>query len=302
MGSRGTNLTGTRFGAYVVLGRNFVRSTVHWWCQCDCGKIRVVYAGNLRSGKCRSCGCKMTEHGGGRQIKYGKKAINIPEYNVWRGMKGRCNGTYAKNYSGRGIVVCEGWQESFEAFYGQLGSRPSPKHTIDRIDNDGNYSCGICEQCVKNGWPMNCKWSTNREQLLNTRSNHMIEINGETKPLTVWAAIFGISNDLVNSRINTLGWSPERALTQPPDLYKSRRPNIRLLTYNGETLSMKDWSKKVGVSARVIQYRLNQLGMTIGQALTTPLGHNRQPKRKQAESVYPPTDESPPPLVQGELF
>lgn len=102
--------------------------------------------------------------------KHGKSYI--PEHKIWDSMKGRCNNTRDngwKNYGGRGIQVCERWNESFSAFYEDVGARPTPKHSIDRIDNDKNYSCGKCNQCVKNGWTMNCRWATRSIQKYNQR-------------------------------------------------------------------------------------------------------------------------------------
>lgn len=94
------------------------------------------------------------------------------EYRAWTSAKTRCSNPNYKlfhNYGGRGILMCNGWRNNFTAFYKDLGDKPSPKHSLDRIDNDGNYSCGRCKQCLENGWPMNCKWSTKREQAYNRR-------------------------------------------------------------------------------------------------------------------------------------
>jgi hypothetical protein len=94
-----------------------------------------------------------------------------PEYQVWENIKNRCREDYRfhKDYFDRGIKVCEGITEYFSAFYNAVGPRPSNKHTIDRADNDGNYSCGKCEECVANGWPMNCRWAVRLLQNLNQR-------------------------------------------------------------------------------------------------------------------------------------
>lgn len=83
-----------------------------------------------------------------------------PEYRAWADMKDRCtnlNNKYYANYGGRGIKVCKEWQDSFTVFYKDVGNRPSSIHSLDRINNDGNYE------------PSNCKWSTKREQVLNRR-------------------------------------------------------------------------------------------------------------------------------------
>lgn len=141
------NLTGQRFGRLVATQRAPHARRVHWRCACDCGGEAVVSADRLRSGKTGSCGCR--RHGQSR----------LPEYRVWATMLERCRRPRAANYhnyGGRGIGVCERWLD-FDAFYADMGARPSPKHSIDRIDNDGNYE------------PGNCRWATASEQNRNKR-------------------------------------------------------------------------------------------------------------------------------------
>jgi len=92
-------------------------------------------------------------------------------YNSWRSMKIRCDNPKHPNYEyygGRGITICQGWKDSFVTFLDDMGERPEGT-SIDRIDNDGNYSCGHCEECIKNGWESNCRWATQSEQNLNQR-------------------------------------------------------------------------------------------------------------------------------------
>lgn len=133
-----------------------------WVCQCDCGNIAFAQTSDLRAGRHRSCGCLRvdvmtrhggTNHGGGR----------TPEYRSWMSMKARCldsdHDSY-KWYGGRGITICDRWLASFEAFLADMGARPSLKHSIDRINNDGNYE------------PGNCRWATANEQAQNQRHNN----------------------------------------------------------------------------------------------------------------------------------
>jgi hypothetical protein len=128
----------------------------------------------------------------------------MPEYHIWHNMRTRCTPGWREfhNYGGRGISVCERWANSFEAFYEDMGPRPSENHSIDRIDNDGNYE------------PGNCRWATRKEQGRNTRFNVMIEYNGAIRCAAEWAEIFRLSTSNILSRLS-LGWSIERALTTP---------------------------------------------------------------------------------------
>jgi hypothetical protein len=129
----------------------------------------------------------------------------IPERVVWRGMKQRCynpNSDHFQYYGGRGIAVCSRWLDSFESFYADMGARPSPKHSIERRDNDGPYD------------PDNCTWATVREQSLNTRRNRVIAVDGESAVVGVWAERFGVSGHVIRERLRR-GWDPTRAVTTP---------------------------------------------------------------------------------------
>ena len=131
-----------------------------WKCQCQCGNTIVVSRGTLRSGNTKSCGCIRKERN--NHFKHGhalQSGVSV-EYNSWRGMRERCydkrHKAY-KNYGGRGIIVCLRWLNSFPNFLTDMGLKPSPELTLDRIDNDGIYE------------PNNCKWSTRTEQTHNRR-------------------------------------------------------------------------------------------------------------------------------------
>lgn len=94
-----------------------------------------------------------------------------PEYRTWIAMKARCenpNRKAYKDYGGRGIKVCYGWYD-FILFFKDMGIRPGPDYSIDRINNDSNYSCGHCEECLREGWTANCRWATQSQQNMNKR-------------------------------------------------------------------------------------------------------------------------------------
>jgi hypothetical protein len=127
------------------------------------------------------------------------------EYASWRGMMERCyNPECAKypRYGGRGITVCERWHD-VRAFISDMGKRPSPEHSIGRIDNDGNYE------------PSNCRWETRTQQSRNRSCNKLITHNGETLPVTAWAEKTGINAQVIYKRKDRLGWDDSRAVTIP---------------------------------------------------------------------------------------
>lgn len=154
---RRIDLARKRFGKWLVIARD-VSDARFWVCRCDCGQRGAVCTADLVRGHSRGCrGCSHVTHGAARQGKH------TPEYRIWRGMHHRCSSRQLvcfKHYGGRGIRVCDRWQ-SFEAFLADMGPRPSSRHSIDRIDNDGNYE------------PQNCRWATQDLQAQNCRRTVM---------------------------------------------------------------------------------------------------------------------------------
>ncbi|ULT55402.1 AP2 domain-containing protein [Neobacillus drentensis] len=158
------DLTGQRFGRLTVIRFSHTdkRYKVYWDCQCDCGNEKTIVSFNLTSGKTQSCGCLHKEVAAERLLKHGNDRIGkrTREYEIWVHMISRCENINDKSfpdYGGRNIKVCDNWRTSFEKFLEDMGERPTDKHSIDRIDVNGNYE------------PSNCRWATKEVQSRNTR-------------------------------------------------------------------------------------------------------------------------------------
>lgn len=138
------------------------------------------------------------------QYRHGqtRRSGRTTEYRIWASMIQRCTNPRVRSYRSygqRGISVCERWL-SFAAFYADVGPRPSTKHTLDRIDNDGHYE------------PGNVRWATALEQSRNSRHARRYEFNGEVRCISEWAEVTGINYWTLRHRFDA-GWSPERALS-----------------------------------------------------------------------------------------
>ncbi|POP31673.1 hypothetical protein C3B58_15365 [Lactonifactor longoviformis] len=200
-GSKVLDISGMRFGHLIAverIHRNGSRS--YWKCICDCGNEKIILLQNLRNGDATSCGCQriksITRHGGS----------HTKLYVVWQGMVRRCYDSKSKNYvnyGARGIHVCDEWRGDFGIFQKwavQNGYRDGL--SIDRINNDGNYS------------PNNCRWTTDKVQMNNTRKTVYLEINGVRKPISFWADEYGISKATIRERVKR-GWLVEEAVQVP---------------------------------------------------------------------------------------
>ena len=217
------NLSGQKFGRLTVIkfsGNTDKNQQRVWECLCECGTIKLATTNTLKSGNIKSCGCLQRENFIGVDHSKTKhfhptthNMSNSQEYGIWAGMIQRCyNSKIApyKHYGGRGIYVCRRWKKSFEKFYKDMGSRPTSKHSIDRIDNNGPYA------------PWNCRWATWNEQSNNKRSNHLLYCWGMSYTMKEWAKRVNINYKTLNSRINQYKWEIGRALTQHPDKYHNK--------------------------------------------------------------------------------
>lgn len=161
-------------------------------CRCVCGTEISVVASQLRSGKTKSCGCLMREVNRDMHTTHGMKGTK--EYRAWKSIKtrtGNASSGCAHNYMLRGIGMSKEWigPEGFQKFFNEIGSAPSSKHSVDRIDNDRGYE------------PGNVRWATRSEQNRNTRQVHFVEYGGVSIPLMDASRLSGISYGTLQSRV-----------------------------------------------------------------------------------------------------
>lgn len=198
------DLSGKKFGRLLVLSVNkTVNRQTYYNCLCDCGKLVSMRNCHLTSGNTKSCGCLNDELRAERNYTHGKS--RTPECHVWNHIKTRCenlNIKGAKYYSAKGITMCDRWRYSFENFLSDMGERPGPKYSIDRIDSNGNYE------------PSNCRWATAIEQANNMSSNHIVEFDGASYTIANLARKFDVNYSVFYRRLRD-GWPIEKALKTP---------------------------------------------------------------------------------------
>lgn len=201
----------TRYGQWKVVGSPVGRKTP---CVCDCGTQRLVNSSDLKSGRSTNCGCVRS-----RTLPAAAKAANTvhgrsdqTEQWIWSDMKRRCYSPSRRgyaNYGGRGIKVCDRWlhgengASGFQCFLADMGRRPSREFTLDRKDNDGDYT------------PENCRWAPISEQSYNKRDTFKFEVGGVTYTLLEAEALFGISRGTLYQRLTTYKMDPETAVSKP---------------------------------------------------------------------------------------
>ncbi len=191
---------GQRFGRWVVHEKLSYKQK--WRCLCDCGAESNIRVYDLTAGKttmCKVCSANAS--------KSNKSISNTTEYNTWVHINQRCHNQNNKDYAGyggRGIIVCDLWRTSYEAFLMCVGKKPTPEHSIERIDVNGNYE------------PGNVCWATVTEQARNKRSNVRVTIDDVTKTVVEWAEDdrCPVSAKAIYKRLER-GWDPQDAVLKP---------------------------------------------------------------------------------------
>jgi hypothetical protein len=212
------DMTGSRVAhvtvlEYVGVGRH---RCARWRVRCDCGTTWETTGGSVRRGEVSSCGRAGCPYRATRTHGHARPRQRSAEYQAWRAMKTRCLNPESASYpayGGRGITVCPCWEQSFEAFYADVGPRPSPEHSLDRIENSGHYA------------PGNVRWATRSEQANNRRTSTAIEWQGTTRTVAEWAAALGLPRHRLQARYRA-GW-------RPPQMFEAPARRATVLTWRG---------------------------------------------------------------------
>jgi hypothetical protein len=221
-------LTGIKFGRLTAISRaeNGPAGQTRWLCRCECGALRTVVAGKLKAGLSKSCGCYKRDLSRKRGVALGKLSYKhgnarfngkrSKEYATWIAMRSRCynpNNTRFADYGGRGVTVCDRWNQSFSNFLADMGTKPTADHSIDRIDNLGHYG------------PDNCKWSTRSEQQRNKSTSVWVLLDGASVPLVVASKKLGVSDTCLRNKLDKYpNFASMDARTWGPRMKKGQMP------------------------------------------------------------------------------
>lgn len=250
---RAKDLTGQTFNHWKVLEMvdNLSSGARYYLCQCVCGKKSSIRGHSLTSGGSESCGCVS-----GKGVRHLMSKTRV--YKTWTSMKHRCNNKDAVNYEtygGRGISVCERWNESFEEFYKDMGDRPK-NTSIDRIDPNGNYE------------PSNCRWADKTTQDENKRKSVKVIIGDEERNITRLCRDYGVSRSTVQKRL-ALGMTFEEAIKKP-----SEKPKYMIVLNNGLPMNKDEFFREYKIPSTTINRWISK-GKTLTQAVQKFLEKNK---------------------------
>lgn len=244
------NLMGQRFGRLVIIGKSpSTKSEISkkrhstWKVRCDCGVEKAVATRLLVNGDITSCGCEQYSN---RKKTHGESKYNCtPEYRTWAVIKQR-----VKHSEGK-IKISSEWGVSYEKFLEDMGRKPSPKHSLDRISLAGAYEAS------------NCRWATQTQQMRNVSTNRMLTYKGQTKCLTEWAESKGMNPNTLATRLDKQGFSLEKAITAPVRRHRGRPVSGSQLSKSSE---YRIWVGVRGRCARLTHpsyYGYGKLGIRV---------------------------------------
>lgn len=267
------DLSGQQYNGWTVLYHvPCERKTSYWMCRCQCGKEKTVAQAHLTGGKSRNCGCVRRAKTG--RIEGAATGMSThPLYSTWCSMITRCHNLSDDSYciyGAKGITVCREWRDSFNAFLEHVGDKPTPKHTLDRIDNSKGYE------------PGNVRWATMGEQLLNNSRTKYLTCDGKTQSMKEWSEELGIKYTTLRARIRQ-GWPVKLALTEGVKPWKTPWKNAALITFNGKSQNVHEWACEIGMAWQVLQGRLDRK-WSVERALTEPV-HQRKGEAHGRETV-----------------
>ena len=215
-----------------------------WIAVCSCGGTVEAEAYRFRDGsatRCKKCGD--TESGLKRRT-FGGLHKGSKEYSTWSNLKTRFNNdkyVFYHRYGGRGITYCDNWDE-FEGFLGDMGKAPTKEHSIDRIDNDGNYT------------KENCRWATPEEQANNNSANIILEYKGRSKTMATWSKELNLNYDMLRTRFESGKYTVEQAFETPSGM--ANYPHI-YTTPEGEFKSMTEVASAYKKRTATLRKRFN---------------------------------------------
>ena len=249
-----------QFGRLTVIEDSGERSkdgSILWKCQCSCTNKTITYVitNKLTGGWTKSCGCIRKENSKSSLIKKAKYPNDNRTrlFSIWKGIIERVyneNSISYKYYGERGITICDEWKNDFFTFKNwALNNGYSENLTIDRIDVDGNYE------------PINCKWSTAKEQANNRTNTVLLTYNNLSLTINEWSEKMNLNPNTIRSRMDK-GWTVEEILTNPIKC----EPIV--LVYNGEKKTVSEWSDYTGIDKSILKNRYSR-GWSTEKILTT---------------------------------
>lgn len=256
-------------------------------CRCACGREKIVTAGSLRAGQSTGCGCVRGRKLAASGIKHNRS--NTATYKLWAGIKYRLK----SNRAYEGVTMHEPWVrnfEAFESFIESLGPKPTPEHTLDRIDPHGNYEPGNLRWADKQTQSQNRRNSRARTVSQNGTGKLKIAVGNKYNMLTVLDVMveerFGhnwyravvrcdcgtektvYQEQLLNGRTKSCGCFKNRNLS------RASKALEKPIEFNGESLTLTQWAEKLGCSKNVLWQRINKLGWSLEKALTAPVSEH----------------------------